>query len=225
MVRASTFGQYDAVGNRTIATQTITSTLVTSYTYDAANRLTSVNGVPYTWDANGNLLNDGSKTYLYNQANQLITVTAPGLTWSAAYNGDGASLSSGANRFGAKRAACALAFTPRQDAGLRTLPTRGAGCGRPHTRQSWGARLERTRRPALGCRGGGEDGLMSGAPEPTHDQKADPQHREPREILVKHPAPWKRSVEGEARIPVSFWNVEGRGNRRVGTGEEGYSCT
>jgi len=63
---------------------------------------------------------------------------------------------------------------------------------------------------------------MSGAPEPTHDQKADPQHGEPREMLVKHPAPWKRSVEWEARIPVSFWNVEWRGNRRVGTGEEGY---
>ena len=60
---------------------------------------------------------------------------------------------------------------------------------------------------------------MSGAPEPTHDQKADPQHGEPREILVKHPAPWKRSVEWGARIPVLFWNVEWRGNRRVGTGE------
>jgi hypothetical protein len=63
---------------------------------------------------------------------------------------------------------------------------------------------------------------MSGAPEPTHDQKADPQHREPREMLVKQPASWKRSVEWEARIPVSFWNVEWRGNRRVGTREEGY---
>jgi len=38
------------------------------------------------------LLNDGSKTYLYNQANQLITITATSLTWSAAYNGDGARL-------------------------------------------------------------------------------------------------------------------------------------
>jgi YD repeat-containing protein len=75
--------QYDAVGNRTISTQTITSTLVTSYTYDMANRLTSVNGVTYTWDANGNLLSDGSKTYLYDQANQLMGITATGLTWSA----------------------------------------------------------------------------------------------------------------------------------------------
>jgi YD repeat-containing protein len=53
-------------GNRTISTQTITSTLVTNYIYDAANRLTSANGQTYTWDNNGNLTNDGSKTYLYN---------------------------------------------------------------------------------------------------------------------------------------------------------------
>ncbi len=82
--------EYDAVGNRAISTQTITSTLVTSYTYDVANRLTAVNGQAYTWDNNGNLLNDGSKTYLYNQANQLTGITATGLTWSTAYNGDGA---------------------------------------------------------------------------------------------------------------------------------------
>ncbi len=83
---------YDAVGNRTAQTQTITSTLVTNYVYDAANRLTSVNGQAYTWDNNGNLTNDGSKVYTYTQANRLIIVTASGLTWSAAYNGDGARL-------------------------------------------------------------------------------------------------------------------------------------
>jgi RHS repeat-associated protein len=62
--------------------------------------LTSVNGQAYTWDNNGNLTNDGSKTYLYNQANQLTSIAAPGLTlrlrsgqaWSASYNGDGARL-------------------------------------------------------------------------------------------------------------------------------------
>ena len=54
---------YDAVGNRTAQTRTLTSTSVTTYTYecaaslkrsgrDAANRLTSVNGVAYTWDDN-----------------------------------------------------------------------------------------------------------------------------------------------------------------------------
>ncbi len=83
---------YDAVGNRTVQTRTITSTLVTTYTYDAANRLSAVGGQAYTWDANGNLLDDGEKTYTYNQANRLTNVYAGGLTWSAAYNGDGARL-------------------------------------------------------------------------------------------------------------------------------------
>ena len=43
---------YDAVGNRTVQTQTLTDTLVTNYAYDAANRLTAVNGQAYTWDDN-----------------------------------------------------------------------------------------------------------------------------------------------------------------------------
>ncbi len=81
---------YDQVGNRTAYTQTITDTVVTTYTYDAANRLTSVNGQTYTWDNNGNLLSDGSKNYTYDAANRLTGITATGLTWSAAYNGDGA---------------------------------------------------------------------------------------------------------------------------------------
>lgn len=47
---------YDAVGNR-LTQETGLGT--TNYTYDIVNRLTSVNGVNYTWDNNGNLLNDG----------------------------------------------------------------------------------------------------------------------------------------------------------------------
>ncbi len=43
---------------------------------NSANCLTNVNGQAYTWDNNGNLTNDGSKTYLYNQANQLTGITA-----------------------------------------------------------------------------------------------------------------------------------------------------
>jgi YD repeat-containing protein len=41
----------DAVGNRLSLT---TGEGVVNYEYDAANRLTSVNGQAYTWDANGN---------------------------------------------------------------------------------------------------------------------------------------------------------------------------
>ena len=41
---------------------TTTSGTVT-YTYDVANRLTSVGGVSYTCDDNGNLTSDGTYTY------------------------------------------------------------------------------------------------------------------------------------------------------------------
>jgi len=41
----------DAVGNRQSLT---THADVINYQYDAANRLTSVNGQAYTWDDNGN---------------------------------------------------------------------------------------------------------------------------------------------------------------------------
>ncbi len=84
---------YDAVGNCTVQTQTITSTLVTSYTYDIANRLTSVNGQPYTWDDNGNLLNDGAQTYTYDQANRLKTAVQGATTYTFGYNGVGDRLS------------------------------------------------------------------------------------------------------------------------------------
>jgi RHS repeat-associated protein len=45
-----------------------------------------VNGVDYTWDANGNLLNDGANTYTYDSANRLTSVNGTG---SYAYNGLG----------------------------------------------------------------------------------------------------------------------------------------
>jgi len=36
-----------------------------NYNYDIANRLATVNGVAYTYDDNGNLLNDGVNTYVF----------------------------------------------------------------------------------------------------------------------------------------------------------------
>jgi RHS repeat-associated protein len=79
---------YDAVGNRLTqenAVQGLPAT--TTYTYDGANRLTSVNGVTYTWDANGNLLSDGVNTYAYDTANRLISFSEPAVSASFAYNG------------------------------------------------------------------------------------------------------------------------------------------
>jgi RHS repeat-associated protein len=61
-----------------------------AYIYDVANRLASVDGVNYTWDANGNLLNDGANTYTYDSANRLTSVNG---TTNYSYNGLGDRLS------------------------------------------------------------------------------------------------------------------------------------
>jgi RHS repeat-associated protein len=77
---------YDAVGNRQIMDSPQGEV---SYTYDAANRLTSVAGVTYTWDDNGNLTSDGVRSYTYDHANRLTQVTQGSQTTQFAYNGDG----------------------------------------------------------------------------------------------------------------------------------------
>jgi RHS repeat-associated protein len=79
---------YDAVGNR-LTQDTFLSGLLTNttYVYDDANRLTGVNGVTYTWDNNGNLLNDGVNTYAYDSANRLKAVSNQSTVTSYAYNG------------------------------------------------------------------------------------------------------------------------------------------
>jgi RHS repeat-associated protein len=84
---------YDAVGNR-LTQQTQAGT--TTYTYDSANRLATVNGTPYTFDANGNLLNDGTSTYAYDAANRLTSVTGAN-TSAYVYNGLGDRLSQTVN--------------------------------------------------------------------------------------------------------------------------------
>ncbi|WP_052948028.1 DNRLRE domain-containing protein [Aneurinibacillus tyrosinisolvens] len=67
--------EYDAVGNRTSKKVTKgATTTTTTYTYDAANELTAVNGQAYTYDANGNLTGNGAKTFIYNEENQLTQV-------------------------------------------------------------------------------------------------------------------------------------------------------
>ena len=77
---------YDEVGNRVSQT---TETNTNTYQYDDANRLIGVDGVAYTWDDNGNLLNDGVNTYTYNSANRLLSVADGSSTTSYVYNGDG----------------------------------------------------------------------------------------------------------------------------------------
>jgi RHS repeat-associated protein len=81
---------YDAVGNRlTQDANPSGQPASTSYTYDEANRLTSVGGVSYTWDANGNLLNDGTNSYTYDSANRLTAVSGKQTSVNYVYNGLG----------------------------------------------------------------------------------------------------------------------------------------
>jgi len=100
---------YDSVGNITAFTETITSTAVTTYTYNTANQLTTArssdDGVTwyYTFDQRGNLTRQtpggtnpaaGETRYTYNSAGQLVrvelyTAGAYVILAEAAYNGDG----------------------------------------------------------------------------------------------------------------------------------------
>jgi len=86
---------YDAVGNRLNET---THLATTNYLYDDANRIQTVNGVIYDYDANGNLKNDGVNAYTYDSANRLKTMNIgqPSAT-SYQYNGLGDRISQTVN--------------------------------------------------------------------------------------------------------------------------------
>jgi YD repeat-containing protein len=45
--------------------------------------------VPYAWDANGNLLNDGASSYTYDHGNRLVGVVQGADTYEFRYNGLG----------------------------------------------------------------------------------------------------------------------------------------
>lgn len=73
---------YDAAGNRTLATASGVTT--TQARYDAANQV-----VGWSYDAAGNLLNDGTSAYGYDALNELTSVTATLLQEGYTYDGDG----------------------------------------------------------------------------------------------------------------------------------------
>lgn len=82
-VRAYTY-TYDLRSNRTAQTATIAGVpTLTTYTYDLANRLTSADSTPFSYDPNGNLLSDGALSYTYDAADRLTS--AGGVSY--AYNG------------------------------------------------------------------------------------------------------------------------------------------
>ena len=59
------------------------------YVYDDADRLTSVDGVPYAWDNRGNLLNDVTFAYAYNGAGRMVQAQSVTGTLVYTYNADG----------------------------------------------------------------------------------------------------------------------------------------
>jgi YD repeat-containing protein len=70
--------QYDA-DNRVIQktgsfAQTKLPAAVSNNTFNAANEMTAFNGTPQTYDANGNLTNDGTNTYTWDARNHLTAI-------------------------------------------------------------------------------------------------------------------------------------------------------
>jgi RHS repeat-associated protein len=71
----------------------VTTTTVTTYTYDVANRLTSIqqpaSSIAYAWDARGNLTHDGVFTYTYNAAGRMVRAQSLTATLRYTYTVDG----------------------------------------------------------------------------------------------------------------------------------------
>ncbi|WP_150118990.1 RHS repeat-associated core domain-containing protein [Massilia sp. NR 4-1] len=80
---------YDAAGRRVGAGGSLAQPLapaeITSSTVDAANRLTALNGQNFGYDANGNLLSDGSRSYVWNARDQLVQIKAADGTLLASF--------------------------------------------------------------------------------------------------------------------------------------------
>ncbi|GIK42475.1 MAG: hypothetical protein BroJett011_63080 [Chloroflexota bacterium] len=90
---------YDAAGNR--LTYNVNGSQAAAYTYNAANWLTEVRDQAsvnsYQYDANGNLLSDGTYAYSYDSANRLTSLTSPADTMNFVYNGAGVRVAQIAN--------------------------------------------------------------------------------------------------------------------------------
>ncbi len=81
---------YDAAGNRTSLTRanaaaSLLPAAVASATHDAANEQTAFAGATLTYDANGNLTNDGTNTYVWDARNRLVSISG-GATASFKYD-------------------------------------------------------------------------------------------------------------------------------------------
>ena len=79
IIEALTYA-YDPAGNRTSLTGTnaaasLLPAAVASASYDAANEQTAFAGATLTYDANGNLTNDGVNTYVWDARNRLVSIS------------------------------------------------------------------------------------------------------------------------------------------------------
>ena len=87
---------YDIVGNQTSLTTSDVSFDYTpvadadiSFITNNLNQYTSVDGVSYSYDTNGNLTSDGTNAYTYDLENLLISVTTPANVVTYTYNSFG----------------------------------------------------------------------------------------------------------------------------------------
>ena len=80
--------QYDSRGN--ITSKTVDGNTAT-YAYDNEwkDQLTAVNGIPLTYDANGNLVSYGDSTYTWSHGKQLESVTNEKGTYNYTYDENG----------------------------------------------------------------------------------------------------------------------------------------
>jgi RHS repeat-associated protein len=79
---------YDQLGRRSQVGGSFARTgmpgAVTSATYDGANELTNWNGTAISYDANGNMLSDGSNVFTWNARNQVATLNSVSLQYDGA---------------------------------------------------------------------------------------------------------------------------------------------
>ena len=73
---------YDAAGN-IISTEDEYCDACCALTYDTNNRLTSFNGMPVTYDADGNMQWSDSVTCTYDSSNRLISAGGHTYTYNA----------------------------------------------------------------------------------------------------------------------------------------------
>ncbi len=77
---------YDNTNQLTSVTDTGTSTVLESFTYDANGNRETANGVSYTTGTNNELTSDGTYTYTYDNEGNTLTKSGDGQYWEYTYD-------------------------------------------------------------------------------------------------------------------------------------------